>query len=306
MHLFFGPLAAGVLDLAVGGADVTITGAGVNSFFGDSLATGDVTGDGSADLVVGATFAGEPGAAPGGAVYAFGGRAEWPAELAAADAGLAFYGAEEFDELGDFVVIGDVNGDGTDDIVATAEAADGPGNSRDTGAEVHVLFGSDFQGIRRVADGDGDVVIYGAAMLDTLGFALAAGDIDGDGLDDVAMSAHLASPGGVERAGAAYVLFGREDWPAEIDLAAQVEGLVTIGGASPADLLATSLAVTEAGDLVVGVSLGDAAGRVDAGLVYVFSAEQLPSGRDAGSGGGGADLLRRGGGGPARRERGGG
>ena len=133
---------------------MTLTGVGDNAFFGDSLATGDVTGDGTVDLVVGATFAAETGRPAGGAVYLFAGREDWAAETTASEAEFALFGAEEFDELGDYVTTGDINGDGIDDIAATAEAADGPDNGREFGAEVHVVFGSDeLGGVQRVADG---------------------------------------------------------------------------------------------------------------------------------------------------------
>jgi hypothetical protein len=148
VYVIFGtPALPTDIDLSRDEADVTITGSGLDGFFGDSIASGDVNGDGTADLIVGATFDSGPAtdgtAARGGAVYAFFGRADWPQALAATDSDIALYGADEFDELGDFVTSGDINGDGFDDIIATAEAADGPDNARPTAAEVHVLFGGD-------------------------------------------------------------------------------------------------------------------------------------------------------------------
>jgi hypothetical protein len=281
-HIFFGPLDSGDVDLAATPADVTLTGEGANAFFGDSLATGDVTGDGTADLVVGATFAAEAGRPAGGAVFLFAGREDWTAEIPADEAEFALYGAEEFDELGDYVTAGDINGDGVDDIAATAEAADGPDNSREIAAEVHIVFGSDeLGGVQRVADGGSDVTIYGAFAQDTLGFALAAGDFTADETADLAMSAHLASPPGQERAGITYVLVGRENWPSEIDLATPPNDLILINGETPADLLATSLGViagNEGEDLIVGVSLADVAGRADAGAVHVFTRVDLAPG----------------------------
>ena len=92
------------------------------------------------------------------------------------------------------------------------------------------------------------------------------------------MSAHLASPPGKGRAGVTYVLVGRENWPNEIDLSTPPNDLISINGETPADLLATSLGVLAAGDgesLIVGVSLGDVAGRSDAGSVHVLNRADL-------------------------------
>jgi hypothetical protein len=56
--------------------------------------------------------------------------------------------------------------------------------------------------------------IDGAASGDTSGSAVsAAGDINGDGIDDLAIGAPLADPGAVSSAGSVYVLYGRNTIP---------------------------------------------------------------------------------------------
>jgi hypothetical protein len=266
VYIFFGPLSAGETSLAESSADVTLHGPGGGSFFGDSLAAGDVDGDGTADLVAGATFAAETGGPPAGAVFIFPGQENWPGEAGAAEASAVLYGAEEFDELGDFVAVGDINGDGIDDVAATAEAADGPGNSRNTAAEVHVLYGRQgLAGVYRTGGGQASLSIYGAAAQDTLGFALCVADFGSDGFAEIVMSAHLASLSN----GLVYVLPGAPDLPAEVDLAAQPPDVTTVIGASTGDALATSLAAHD-GSLVMGGSFADIEGAIDAGAVYVL------------------------------------
>ena len=282
LYIIFGPLEAGAsFDLAQDEADVTIHGATTGGLFGDSLATGDFNGDGTIDLAAGAPFAAEDssGGEMVGAVYLFLGRPSWPATLASADADSVIYGRDELDELGDFVSAGDLNGDGVTDLIATAEAADGPGNSRAVAGEVLIFYGRpDFE--RSYGPGDEDVLIYGARENDTLGFSTAAGDLNGDGVDDLAMSARLAAAEGVERAGVVWALYGGSDLPEEIDTASPPDFLAAIGGAARGDLLATSMTIADlssdgTSELILGGSFADARGRSDAGSLYLLDAADL-------------------------------
>ena len=273
----------GSIDLAQSPADVTLVGPGSTSFFGDSLASGDVNGDGITDVIVGATFARRVSGAPAsaGATYVVFGSPLWPStlEMASGEYDAAIFGAEEMDELGDTVASGDINGDGLDDIIMTAEAADGPDNSRSTAAEVHVVFGSkELSGDLDISLGDQDVSILGADEQDTLGFSLASGDVNGDGVDDLIMGARgdnglLNAQNGV---GAVYILFGGPDLPPSIDLAGSAAGVAGLYGADAGDLMAFAIVGDLLGDgeneLLVGTGSADGPGngRRDAGEVYVL------------------------------------
>jgi len=273
----------GSIDLAQSPADVTLVGPGSSSFFGDSLASGDVNGDGIADVIVGATFARRTAPPPvsAGATYVVFGSPDWPStlEMASGEYDAAIFGAEDLDELGDTVASGDINGDGLDDIIMTAEAADGPDNSRSTAAEVHVVFGSkELSGDLDISLGDQDVSILGADEQDTLGFSLASGDVSGDGVDDLIMGARgdnglMNAQNGV---GAVYILFGGPDLPSSIDLAQSASGVTGLYGADAGDLMAHVAIGDLEGDgeneLLIGVGSGGGPdnGRSDAGEVYVL------------------------------------
>ena len=291
VYVLFGkPGLGGTMDLAEEEADLTLLGSGPSSFFGDSLASGDVNGDGTLDIVVGATFASatEGTIQQPGAVYLFFGRARPPAgrDVAKGEFDAALFGADSMDEVGDTVASGDVNGDGIDDIIITAEAADGPDNARATAGEVYILYGSkDLRGVLTAANNDQDVTVWGAEADDTLGFSLASGDIDGDGRDDVIMAARLADgpDNAIDEAGEIIIVWGKSDLPATIDTAREEED-VRLYGTDPGDLLSGVGVADGDGDgvpeLVAATPFGDGPGnqRPDAGEAFLIDGRALSAG----------------------------
>ncbi|HSP56456.1 MAG TPA: hypothetical protein VLS25_12815, partial [Dehalococcoidia bacterium] len=139
-----------VIDLAQTSPDAAMTGVNGNGFFGDSVASTDVNGDGISDVIVGSPFLvrpvdlPRPGQGAGGVFVFFGGDGlAGNHDAARGQYNLVVYGAEEFeggDETGDNVAGGDLNNDGIGDIAITSEAADGPDNSRSVAAQVDVIY----------------------------------------------------------------------------------------------------------------------------------------------------------------------
>lgn len=283
-----------VIDLSRRSADVTLLGTDASSLFGDSVASTDASGDGVADVIIGATFGRRPedlpraGAAAGAAYVVLGGpQLSGVYDMANEDYDLAVYGDNDQphpDELGDTVAGGDINGDGFGDVIITAEAADGPENDRSVAAEVHVVFGRpDLRGVVDVGAGEDDLVVWGAAQNDTAGFNIGAADVTGDGVADLLVT----SRGGdgpddrIAEAGEVHIIRGGKNLPATIDLA-DAESSACIYGRDPADMLAYGLATVDLdGDgireLFIGTGFGDgpAEDRLEAGEAFVIDARFL-------------------------------
>jgi hypothetical protein len=157
------------------------------------------------------------------------------------------------------VAAGDVNGDGHQDIIVGAFNADGPEDSRPDCGETYVIFGPADKG-RTIdfAEGQQDVTIFGADSGDSLGFAVAVGDVNGDGIDDILVGAPLADGHSNERpnAGEAYVILGSPTLGPTIDIALGEQDL-TLSGAEEEDRLGADLATGDAnGDHVQDILLG--------------------------------------------------
>lgn len=122
-----------------------------------------------------------------------------------------------------------MDGDGLADVIISAGSAD-PSWRQDAG-EVYVLFGSSFDfsaledGVLDLANLDPSqgVRIKGATAGDFLFSVAAAGDVDGDGLDDILVGASQADPYGRYNAGEAYLVFG-----AQLVLEAEEDGVIDL------------------------------------------------------------------------------
>ncbi|HRZ95820.1 MAG TPA: hypothetical protein P5262_04640, partial [Candidatus Moranbacteria bacterium] len=196
--IFYGGVTSGT---ATTKADVKLTGDSAGDYFGDIVSgAGDVNGDGKADVIV-ATYADKDGGSNSGSAFIFyGGVTSGPATT---KADVKLTGDSAYDYFGDSVSgAGDVNGDGKDDVIV---GADGDDDGGDGSGSVFIFYGGVTSG---AATTKADVKLTGDSAGDYFGDSVSgAGDVNGDGKDDVIVGAYKDDDGGGD-SGSVFIFYG--------------------------------------------------------------------------------------------------
>lgn len=224
-----------------------ITGAKPDDQASEARAAGDVNGDGFDDIIVGASGADNNGRSSSGSAYVvFGKSSTEPVELSAfdsssqGDAGFRIDGAADRDLLGDEVDgLGDLNGDGLDDVGVASPFAAG----------VYVVFGKrdampvDLLTFDLALAGGRGFRIDTAAASASGGVTVAGpGDVNGDALPDVLVGVVPSDTA----TGSGFLVFGKSD-PASVDVRDRGDWGFRMKGALPGE--AVGYAVSGGGDV---------------------------------------------------------
>jgi FG-GAP repeat protein len=243
-------------------------------------ANGDVNGDGIRDVAIGAAGWDAPGTGVAdnrGAAYVVLGSSNFNlnADLSTQDGNpppgvIAIYGPQAGGRMGIWIDEGDVDGDGFADIVIGSDQTNSAAGQHVGGA--YIVFGS--ASLPSVIDlanppaGVRTARIVGSHQEDHWGAALQVGDINNDGIGDVIIGGSInrdsgsyvtpqdESSGHADRAadfdgqrpqcGEVYVIYGQNNWPANISLSSPPANATHVIGAHELDYLGSQI---HSGDL---------------------------------------------------------
>ncbi|HNT34542.1 MAG TPA: integrin alpha, partial [bacterium] len=262
------------ISLATQAADVTFVGTKDYDDFGSALAIGDWNGDGVDDVIIGSPGADYGGRSSCGVVYVFYGGTFTSGsviDLSTQSPHVRVVGVAAGDGFGVSLSTGLFNSDGYADLFAVADYG-----WSGKGAAYAITGGSDPAGtvIDVASSSRVQIKVYNAFSYDGIGECVGAGDINGDGRQDMILGISFAAPTFVNfLRGRIAVVFGGNT-TRTINLASQNPDL-TFWGTSDKD--AVGQAVTS-GDLngdgiddLIFQANSDRAREEDPGIVYVLN-----------------------------------
>jgi hypothetical protein len=234
------------------------------SGYGNTVRTGDFDGDGFEDLLIASKYD-FSGAGPTD-IY-FGSGTPWSGRYFDAQ-------SKDLTLYRDYCLgVADLDDDGYDDIIASIRGQGASGNP----GNVYIYWGGTRSAMAQLTNTN--IVGYENAEF---GWAMAAGDIDGDGTDDLAISAHLANGGSSSdrfKSGKVHIWYG----PLSHSGISASSADVIIDGALTRDQIGDSLLISDFngdgfGDLAIGSIIASPGSITNQGSVTIVKGSaSLPS-----------------------------
>lgn len=236
-------------------AQTVLTGPLSVANFGSSALLGDITGDGYADLAVGAYSM----SSNLGAAYVF--HSQGTAGVASgaySSANTTLTGSAANGYFGKSAALGDANGDGYVDLVVGAYGA------ASSQGKAYIFHSRGAAGIASQADTAATAIVSGLAAGEAFAYSLAFGDANGDGYADLAAGAYNAGMGG-----RAYVFFAQGG----SGIVNGANANATFSGTSTGGFFGAAVTLGDVnGDGYADLAVGAEYAASNMGMAYVFHA----------------------------------
>jgi hypothetical protein len=262
------------MDTSLASAEVSFIGESKEDQSGVSVASaGDVNGDGYDDFLIGASYYNASKGNEGKTYLFFGDRTNsWSRGMSCSQADASFIGENEGDQAGGYVAgVGDVNGDGYDDILINAFLND---DAKSEAGKVYLIFGRESGWVDNFNLTNANASFVGEYSGDKIGMRLAGvGDVNGDEVDDFLISSKFYNASKGEE-GKTYLFFGNTTniWTQNMNCSTANASFI---GEHTGDLCGFSLGgggdINNDGydDFLIG-AIGDDTNENNAGKVYLF------------------------------------